>query len=316
MNATVVRRAALLAAHLALVALIALANAAVDARLQFSVFYLIPILSGAYWGGRWVGLLSALAASLAWSANAEYGPAHADTLFVAVWNSFSRLAVYLTLALVVDGFARERRHATELARTDALTGLPNARALSTRLVEETARARRTGRAFAVLSIDCDDLKMVNDRHGHAAGDELLVITAKALVGQRRITDFIARSGGDEFISLLGEIDGPSALAVAERMRALVHAAAFRPAGAAVVIPSVSIGVALSDADPDPVVLLHRSDTALYEAKQAGRNRVVVWEAGRREVGLTDEQAAPAGDHDAGTSKVRSRDRIQQHGARR
>jgi diguanylate cyclase (GGDEF)-like protein len=277
MNATIARRPVLLAVHLAILALIALTNAAVDARLQFSVFYLIPILTGAYWGGRGVGLLTALAASIAWSLNAEYRPGDADTRFAALWNSVSALAVYVTLAIVVSGFARERRRALALARTDELTGLANARAVSTRIVEEVARARRTGRSFAVLCIDCDNLKSINDRYGHAVGDQLLIIIAKALASHRRRTDLVARLGGDEFIALLTETDAVHALAVAERMRRLVQAAAFRPAGAAVVGPSVSIGVATSGANPDhPTVLLHRADVALYEAKRGGRNRVVLW----------------------------------------
>lgn len=161
-----------------------------------------------------------------------------------------------------------------VVRTDPLTGLANRILLADRLKRALARALRSGGGVAVLYLDIDHFKRVNDSYGHAAGDALLQAFAARLTACVRATDTVARLGGDEFVVLLEEMrDRDNAMAVArkivEEMRAPIR---FDDAELHV---TASIGIAHGDADDDPEGLLTRADAALYEAKAAGRDTVRV-----------------------------------------
>ncbi len=151
------------------------------------------------------------------------------------------------------------------AITDPLTGVANRRGL-----ERAANDRRGRRSFAALMIDVDDLKGVNDRLGHGAGDELLLLVAAALGDVLRDGDVLARVGGDEFAALIFDTDEPSVCAVAERMIASVDAART-----AKLNPRISIGIAGAGPDGILEVVLRQADAALYEAKQRGGMRFVL-----------------------------------------
>jgi diguanylate cyclase (GGDEF)-like protein len=183
----------------------------------------------------------------------------------------AQLALLLATAQANRARATALEEAQRLASTDALTGLFNARYLKGRIEEEVARAERYGHELALLIVDSDALKRVNDRLGHAAGNGLLVDLASAIRAHVRSTDLVARFGGDEFVVLMPETKIDAALVTAERIRA----AAYTAAGAAGVERSVSVGAATyprSAASADE--LFQRADSALYEAKRAGKNRVM------------------------------------------
>jgi diguanylate cyclase (GGDEF)-like protein len=164
-----------------------------------------------------------------------------------------------------------------LATRDPLTGLHNRRSLDARLVEAQALDRRygrqNGRVHGLLLVDVDHFKRINDTHGHPAGDAVLRQLAQLLQGSVRVTDVVARFGGEEFALLLPELSGPlDALMAAEKIRTAVETASFPEVGAL----TVSIGASLAspdDADVRP--LIDRADAALYEAKRGGRNAVVL-----------------------------------------
>jgi len=153
---------------------------------------------------------------------------------------------------------------------DALTGLPNRALFLDRLEHAMARASRSGRQLAVLFLDLDRFKQVNDTLGHAIGDELLVTVTALLRGCLRDADTLARFGGDEFALLLEDVeDLTEALRVADRLLATL-APALPVAGRDLVM-STSVGIALSTgADDTPADLLRFADVALYRAKDAGR----------------------------------------------
>ncbi|WP_374438503.1 putative bifunctional diguanylate cyclase/phosphodiesterase [Inhella sp.] len=158
------------------------------------------------------------------------------------------------------------------ANYDALTDLPNRRLLAERLGNEMKKARREGRHLALLALDLDRFKEVNDRLGHDAGDELLRQAARRIAGCIREVDMVARLGGDEFIVLLADLQGePSSV---ERVaNALVNSLAqpFALAESQHTV-SVSVGIALFPADADDAQhLFKRADQALYAAKHAGRS---------------------------------------------
>ncbi len=162
-----------------------------------------------------------------------------------------------------------------LAQTDPLTQVLNRRALTERLVSELDRARRYGHSVAVLMLDLDHFKKVNDTRGHLVGDGVLKDTAEILRTAVRSADFVARYGGEEFVVVLPETALDGAITFAERLRDRVATASFPGGGEGPLAMTVSIGVSLF---PAPRItsaddLLAAADTALYRAKGDGRNTV-------------------------------------------
>jgi diguanylate cyclase (GGDEF)-like protein/PAS domain S-box-containing protein len=164
---------------------------------------------------------------------------------------------------------------------DALTGLYNRRRLTQELEQQLRYSRRYRRPFALLLIDLDHFKFVNDSLGHGAGDQLLIAVAEALLRRARATDVLARLGGDEFALLLREVDEERARTLAQEIGHVVGSLELGPGVQA------SVGVAEFDGrgefDADEVLVA--ADIALYEAKEAGGNQVSVYR-GQASVGLT------------------------------
>ena len=159
--------------------------------------------------------------------------------------------------------------------TDVLTGWLNRRALIDIAAREFARSRRSGKPMYVLAFDIDHFKAVNDRHGHAVGDEALCHVTTLAAGVLRGCDALFRTGGEEFVVLLDALDAAQARTAAERLREQVESHPLRSSGC-VVPMTVSVGVAALDAhDATWEDVLARADNALYHAKQHGRNRVSV-----------------------------------------
>jgi diguanylate cyclase (GGDEF)-like protein len=164
-----------------------------------------------------------------------------------------------------------------LSTTDPLTGIPNRRALDDRLENEIERSKRYGAPLAVVMIDLDRFKRLNDRHGHAAGDAMLREVARLLDAEKRRGDTIARYGGEEFVALLPHADASAAQAWAERARARLATTAIEMGGT-LLRTTASFGVAASERHGPAATssaLLEAADQALYQAKERGRNRVVV-----------------------------------------
>ena len=160
-----------------------------------------------------------------------------------------------------------------VAHHDLLTGLPNRILLEDRLKQILSSAKREHSQFALLFIDLDEFKPVNDNYGHAVGDEVLKESARRMLQCLRASDTVARVGGDEFVGLLPRIQqGADAVAVAAKMRRLI-AEPFLIDGLKVSISS-SIGIALYPEDGDKEeTLLQNADAAMYQAKKNGRNQV-------------------------------------------
>jgi diguanylate cyclase (GGDEF)-like protein len=179
-----------------------------------------------------------------------------------------RLANVLTLLAAEAAVAIERAdllaRLEAIARTDDLTGLANRRAWEELLPTELARASRDGAPLCVAMLDLDHFKAYNDEHGHQAGDRLLKAAAGAWRGSLRATDVLARYGGEEFVVVLPRCDLEDALVLIARLRKATPDD-----------QTVSAGVALWDAEEAPEALVARADEALYEAKNAGRNQVIV-----------------------------------------
>jgi len=158
-----------------------------------------------------------------------------------------------------------------LAETDHLTGLANRAKLSERIHGELERAERHGTSFAVILLDLDHFKTVNDDFGHLAGDRILVAVSRVVSSSLNDGETVGRWGGEEFLILCPGLDAAGARALAERVREGVLAQTYEIART----QSVSAGVAVHSAGDAADALIARADQALYEAKAAGRNRVRV-----------------------------------------
>ena len=227
-----------------------------------------------------VSALSRLTSGAEESNRVESNLTHADghTVYCEWFNSALTDAsgrVTSIMALVQDVSARVEaaQQLLHIATHDTLTGLANRRMLTERLSHALARAERTGEAVAVLFIDLDGFKSVNDKYGHGAGDEVLRDVATRLRRIARATDFVARLGGDEFVILLDtDVHPGSPSMLAERVFDALSAPCRFTGGEAPI--GASIGVAmhppLSNLAAD---LIRRADAAMYEAKSAGKGCV-------------------------------------------
>jgi diguanylate cyclase (GGDEF)-like protein len=178
---------------------------------------------------------------------------------------------------MADAIAGSQRNLTRQANHDSLTGLANRAAFRARLEAALARPERRGGTQAVLFVDLDDFKDVNDTLGHAAGDEVLTAVAARLQDAVRPGDLVARLGGDEFALLLDGVPDPDvALGVAER--AVVALAAPVEVAGTWVHVGASVGLAMRHADSDPESIMREADVAMYSAKGRGKNRVERYDA--------------------------------------
>ena len=163
-----------------------------------------------------------------------------------------------------------------LAISDELTGIYTRGYFNERLQEECGKARHNSRPFALVLLDIDHFKKVNDAHGHHMGDEVLRWLARLVTAQARETDFVARYGGEEFVIIMPAARGTDALRFTQRLIKTIAGTPFRWGQKKIKI-TVSAGVSsLKDEVPSEEELLRRADEALYAAKNAGRNRVCAY----------------------------------------
>jgi len=158
---------------------------------------------------------------------------------------------------------------------DVLTRLLNRKFLPVVMARQLNQARAENKPFAVLLIDIDHFKRINDNHGHEAGDHVLQQLSSFLVNTSRAGDYLFRLGGEEFLMLLVDVDEKSALRTAEKLCTAVSREDLKLPHSQSVRVTLSIGLAMFNGHPDYQYLLRRADEALYQAKQGGRNRVVI-----------------------------------------
>ncbi len=185
---------------------------------------------------------------------------------VLLQSGLAQVAIIDDVTVQVDAL-RARETA---ALTDALTDVPNRRALVENLHREAARAARAGASTGVVMFDVDHFKRVNDQHGHGAGDDVLAAVARALHASGRGGDLLGRWGGEEFLAILPSIGLEGASTMAERARAAVCDLDVEGVGRV----TVSAGVDVIAPGEPPERAVERADAKLYRAKEAGRNRVV------------------------------------------
>lgn len=186
------------------------------------------------------------------------------------------IVVALTILVIMPMLRRmgaQTNELIEMARTDPLTGCHNRRSFMREADGEFDRYRRYQNAFAVIMLDIDHFKNVNDTFGHAAGDEVIRTLARVCLEQTRTSDILGRLGGEEFAVLLPEADLDSAVQVAEKLRGALEEARVEYDGKMIDFTG-SLGVTVAhESDDEFFKILNRADEALYSAKNHGRNRV-------------------------------------------
>lgn len=182
------------------------------------------------------------------------------------------IATQLRLEQLAQAQRLRAERAEQQALTDPLTGLPNRRAFSARWEEELARSGRQHHGIALLLVDVDEFKKVNDENGHDVGDRVLIAVADAMRAVARTEDVLARLGGDEFAMVLSYVDADGAAIVAARLRT-AFAALADDLGVAC---TLTVGIGTSDVAPRRELFV-AADRSLYRGKSSGRDRIDVWQ---------------------------------------
>jgi diguanylate cyclase (GGDEF)-like protein len=247
-----------------------LLNVRTPPELRLGILFIIPVLLAAWHDGVGWGISLALGtALLRFSIGIDQMPL-STPLEVRI---LSEVAYLVVVGVAIAGLSQVRRSQDQLellATHDPLTNVLNARAFSRELAQELSRNRRYGRPLALIYLDLDDFKKVNDAHGHATGDAVLRLVADAMRAAVRAADIVGRLGGDEFGVLMPETDAVVAHAAASRLVAGVRTV-FR--GTPSVTASIGV-VAVGGTEAGTDELIRKADQAMYEAKRAGKDRVV------------------------------------------
>jgi diguanylate cyclase (GGDEF)-like protein len=255
-----------------------IAHAGADGMALATLYHVVIIVAAVALGPRPtalnLGIIAALLA-LVWSSRTP-APGSAATAALV-------LAPMALIAYVATRLADDIRKAIErirfISETDELTRLYNLRAFMHIAERLHRQAKRYSRLYALIMIDSDNLKSVNDAHGHQAGNELLKLTTTCIRRELRETDVAARYGGDEFIVLLPETSAQGAWELSERIRRSVADKGMEVRGLRIAT-SVSIGIAaFPEHGSDLRSIMNKSDQAMYLSKKTGRNRVTVFDPG-------------------------------------
>jgi diguanylate cyclase (GGDEF)-like protein/PAS domain S-box-containing protein len=196
-----------------------------------------------------------------------------DINLVPLLDDHGKLVYYAAIERDLTDHKRKQSRLEDMATTDGLTGLLNRQAFMQRAEKEYVRTRKYSRPLTVVMIDVDHFKSINDRYGHAVGDDVLRAMSKICQQSLRGSDVLGRVGGEEFVLLLPDTPQANAIYVAERMREQLEHAPIDIADLQINI-TASFGVAtMRDDDDDFTTLLERADVAMYDAKHGGRNQV-------------------------------------------
>ena len=162
-----------------------------------------------------------------------------------------------------------------LSHTDELTQLPNRRAFLRQLEDEVLRVQRYGRELPIALLDIDGFKSINDKYGHAIGDQVLALYAKKILSHVRNNDMIARYGGEEFAVLFPSTDGQGAKQAMEKIQKIISISTFEFKNRSIPMPTFSAGIALYSPGETLEEYIIRADNALYRAKNSGRNLIIM-----------------------------------------
>ncbi len=255
---------------------IALVDYATGHEISLSVFYLLPVGFLAWRTSLPISLGAALFAAILWFGADVAGHEYSHP-FIGVWNALVRLSIFVFAAITLSRLRKLLELERTLARVDGTTGAFNATAFTELLDKEILRTKRTARPFSVVFIDLDRFKALNDRFGHAAGDETLREVGASLRGAVRANDAVGRLGGDEFAVLLAETDQEQSRRALERVQSGLSHVLSRLRWSSEAHVTASLGAVVYDGlgDVSSAELLQQADALMYQAKQLGGNRLAI-----------------------------------------
>jgi diguanylate cyclase (GGDEF)-like protein len=255
---------------LIIVAIVGVADYLLGKEISSSILYVLPIGIAAWYGSRNLGVALAIAAAVTWLIVDELEGVRYSYPAILYWNALVRFGLYSIIVYLLTGF-RKGLAAQILANIDPLTGALNARAFYERVEQEIQRARRYKHPFTMAFIDLDDFKLVNDTHGHAAGDDLLRTVVSVMKSCARETDVVVRMGGDEFVILLIETSSETSKDIVQQFR---YRLLSRMSEAGYTV-TASIGMVTYDVAPIGIrQMLKTTDELMYRIKRSGKNGVM------------------------------------------
>jgi diguanylate cyclase (GGDEF)-like protein len=235
-----------------------------------SIFYLIPVATVSWCGGRRDGFFIALSSSVAWYVADWYAGHTYSHPLIYYWNLVVMFGFFFIVSYALSGLKSVLENEKKRARVDSLTGVANARYFSELASKEIKRCQRYKHPLTMIYIDCDGFKSVNDLLGHQTGDQLLRFLALALRNNTRATDIVARLGGDEFAILMPETGQPIIPEGLKRLHALLTHALLEDGWPV----SLSMGAAIYLQPPESAdEMIKSADRLMFLAKNQGKNTV-------------------------------------------
>ena len=260
---------------LAAIALLGVIDHVTGPEVGFSVVYLAPVGAVAWAAGRGPGVSMALIAATVWGYVDRSAGLEVSHPLIPLWNALVRLCFFAITAWLIADVRRMHNQERLLARSDALTGVANARAFVEALEHELARMRRTGNPLTLAYVDLDHFKKVNDTLGHTAGDELLKEVAARLVHSLRAVDTVARLGGDEFALLLPDTDSAAGGIALHRCHDAARAAVRETPGVPADVGATIGAIVFQQAPPSAEAAIKAADNRMYKAKRVGRDQLLL-----------------------------------------
>ena len=249
-----------------LVLLLGFVDSAIDYRISFSIFYVLPVVLVTWYAGIKIGILFSILGSAMWFIAAMLSHKHQVPFTIVAWNSIVRLGFFIIISTVLHFFKVER----ENARIDFLTKLFNRRRFEEILSNEIQRSDRYGHPLTIVYMDVDNFKTINDNLGHRAGDKILTTISSVVSKNIRSTDFIARLGGDEFAFLLVETNENEARNFIKKVQYELLLAM----GGRTFTVTFSFGVVtFYHFNKNIREMMHIADTCMYHSKKAGKNKI-------------------------------------------
>ena len=275
----------LIATGLILIILIGFLDWYTGGELVFSTFYLLPVALVSWYVDRRNGMILAFV-----SAFVKLTADLADNLttshiLIPYWNALMRLCIFTIMAYLLSALQTAYDQARNQARTDYLTGAANSRYFNERTELEIYRAHRYQHPLSLAYLDVDNFKLVNDRFGHAAGDQLLQRISKTMLCRLRQSDLVARLGGDEFAILMPETDYSQAQNAVNKIKQALQAEMDTGNWPA----TFSFGLATFDSPPGNIdEMIKAADQLAYQAKAIGKNTITAHHFTKETNGMTNQ----------------------------
>lgn len=238
----------------------------------FTLFYIFPVFFCSWHLGKTQGYIASILAGFVWLASDHFSGHIYKNNFIVIWNLSMRLIIFLLAAYFLYTTKRLLKKEKELSRIDPLTGLKNSRSFVEHIKNEIEKFKRFKHPFAVVYLDVDNFKQVNDTSGHPFGDETLKNLASKISDNFRSTDIAARMGGDEFGFIFVETSSKQAEEALKRLKEILTAYAKEKA-----IPiTFSFGMVVFEnflVSDKPVDIIKTADDLMYSVKKNGKNQI-------------------------------------------